>query len=540
MTRMNGGQALVRSLAAEGLRAVFGVPGAGQYEAIDALYSTPSIRYISVRHEQAASYMADGYARASGDVAAALVVEGPGLFNAMSGIATAFATSSPVLVVTGGRHHRKKGLELDETAWLGPLTKWVARAQRPAEIPDIVQEAFRQLRTGRPRPVAIEVPPAVFAATDEVSLAQPAADSSSTPGNAGVPPAEGTGEPRAIQRAADLLVAAQRPVIWAGGGVMRAKAATLVAELADYLQIPVVTTRQGKGSISELHPLSLGMAEMRFQPLRDWLAGRDLILAVGASHFSSADGQQIVRIDVDESELGGSDDVLQIQGDAYPVMIALNQAVAASTPPRADKADAVQAEVEAINGARFDPSAQLQPQWGFMQAIHAALPDDGIVIQGMNQMGYYSRNYFRARAPHAYLTSSLHGTLGCAYPIALGAKVACPQRAVVSISGDGGFLYNVQELATAVQNGINAVAIVFNDNAYGNVLRAQMEEFDGHVLGTKLQNPDFVALARSFGAHGVRAQDAAALQSSLSDAVAADNDKPTLIEVPVGMLDREF
>ena len=177
MPRMNGGEALVRSLAAEGLRAVFGVPGAGQYEAIDALYSTPSVRYIAVRHEQAASYMADGYARASGEVAAALVVEGPGLFNAMSGIATAFATSSPILVVTGDHHHRKRDLELDETAWLGPLTKWVGRVQRPAEIPDIVQAAFRHLRSGRPRPVAIEVPPAVFAATEEVSLAQPAGGS---------------------------------------------------------------------------------------------------------------------------------------------------------------------------------------------------------------------------------------------------------------------------------------------------------------------------------------------------------------------------
>ena len=172
MTRMNGGQALVRSLAAEGLRVVFGVPGAGQYEAIDALYSTPSIRYISVRHEQAASYMADGYARAGGEVAAALVVEGPGLFNAMSGIATAYATSSPILVVTGGHHHRKKGLDLDETAWLGPLTKWVARVQRPAEIPETVREAFRQLRSGRPRPVAIEVPPSVFAASEEVGPVQ--------------------------------------------------------------------------------------------------------------------------------------------------------------------------------------------------------------------------------------------------------------------------------------------------------------------------------------------------------------------------------
>ncbi len=529
MPRMNGGEALVRSLAAEGLRAVFGVPGAGQYEAIDALYSTPSIRYIAVRHEQAASYMADGYARASGEIAAALVVEGPGLFNALSGVATAYATSSPVLVVTGDHHHRKKGLELDETAWLGPLTKWVGRARSPAEIPALVQEAFQQLRSGRPRPVGIEVPPAVFAATEEVSLVQPAAAT----------PAPAVGDPRTIQRAADLLASARRPVIWAGGGVMRAKAATLVAELADYLQIPVVTTRQGKGSISERHPLSLGMAEMRFQPLRNWLSARDVILAVGTSHYSSGEGQQVIRIDVDETEFGG-DEMLAIQGDAYAVMLGLNRAVAAAGPSRGDKAEAVQGEVAAINEARFEPSRQLQPQWGFMEAIHAALPDDAIVIQGMNQMGYYSRNYFRARAPHSYLTSSSHGTLGCAYPIAVGAKVGCPDRVVVSLSGDGGFLYNVQELSTAVQYGINAVAVVFNDNAYGNVLRAQMEEFDGHVLGTQLHNPDFVALAQSFGAHGVRAEDADALHAALSEAVATENDKPVLIEVPVGMLDREF
>ena len=530
MARMNGGEALVRSLAAEGLRVVFGVPGAGQYEAIDALYTTPSVRYIAVRHEQAASYMADGYARASGEVAAALVVEGPGLFNALSGVATAYATSSPILVVTGGHHHRKKGLELDEEAWLGPLTKWVGRAGSPAEIPGLVQEAFQQLRAGRPRPVGLEVPPSVFAATEEVSLVQPADGS----------PASANLDTQAVQRAAELLVSARRPVIWAGGGVMRAKAATLVAELADYLQIPVVTTRQGKGAISELHPLSLGMAEMRFQPLRNWLAARDLILAVGTSHYSSGDGQQVIRIDVDEEEIGDGDYTLALRGDAYPAVMALNRAVAAAGPARADKAEAVQAEVAEINGARFDPSRQLQPQWGFMEAVHAALPDDAIVIQGMNQMGYYSRNYFRARGPHTYLTSSSHGTLGCAYPIALGAKVGCPDRVVVSLSGDGGFLYNAQELSTAVQYGINAVAVVFNDNAYGNVLRAQMEEFDGHVLGTRLHNPNFVAMAQSFGAHGVLAEDAEALRAALEEAVAGESGKPVLIEVPVGMLDREF
>ena len=307
-------------------------------------------------------------------------------------------------------------MELDETAWLGPLTKWVGRAQRPAEIPDIVQAAFRHLRSGRPRPVAIEVPPAVFAATEEVSLAQPAGGS----------PTSTDPEPRTIQRAAELLAAARRPVIWAGGGVMRARAATLVAELADYLQIPVVTTRQGKGSISELHPLSLGMAERRFQPLGNWLAGRDLILAVGTSHYSSGAGQQVVRIDVDEAEFDRNDDLLAIHGDAYPVMMALNRAVAAAGPSRADKAEAVQAEVAAINEARFDPSTQLQPQWGFMEAIHAALPDDAVVIQGMNQMGYYSRNYFRARAPQQLSDQFFARDAGLRLPDRVGRKGRLP------------------------------------------------------------------------------------------------------------------
>ena len=158
----------------------------------------------------------------------------------------------------------------------------------------------------------------------------------------------------------------------------------------------------------------------------------------------------------------------------------------------------------------------------------------------MNQMGYYSRNYFRASAPRSYFTGTSYGTLGFSYPVALGAKVAQPARTIVSLSGDGGFLYNVQELATAVKYGINAVVVVFNDNAYGNVLRAQMEQFDGHVLGTRLHNPDFVALAHSFGARGVLAEDADALHKALREATATDIDRPTLIEVPVGILDREF
>ena len=173
-----------------------------------------------------------------------------------------------------------------------------------------------------------------------------------------------------------------------------------------------------------------------------------------------------------------------------------------------------------------------------MQAIRAALPDDGILVQDMNQMGYYSRNYFPVYQPKNYLTSSQLGTLGSAFPIALGAKVARPDRAVVALCGDGGFLYNAQELATAVQYGIHAVVIVFNDNAYGNVMRAQQEQFDGRVLGTQLHNPDFVQLAEAYGACGVRVEGAAMLENALRQAL--QTPAPTLIEVPVGPMDRQY
>ncbi|MEM7532816.1 MAG: thiamine pyrophosphate-dependent enzyme [Chloroflexota bacterium] len=525
MPKMNGGQALIKSLAGEGIRVMFGIPGAGQYEGVDAIYTEPRIRYISVRHEQATTYMADGYARASGKIAAALVVPGPGLFNALSGVATAHANSSPLLLITGVSHHRQKGVVYEESPWLQGHTKWAGRASRPAEIPGLVKEAVKQLKMGRPRPVALEISSAVFAAVDNVDIHPMWAH-----------PVETTLE-EPLWVGTQLLVQAKRPVIWAGAGVMRADGESAVQALAEYLQIPVVTTRQGKGTLPETHPLCLGMAELRFAPLKSWLDERDLILAIGTSRDFPNPQQRVIKIDVDEGELGDAEHIHPIHADARWTVEALQQRVEELTPARAEDM-ATQAEVQAIKTARFDPAKQLQPQWDFMNAIRNALPADGIVVQGMNQMGYYSRNYFAASAPHTYLTSSSHGTLGCAFPIALGAKVAQPDRAVVALSGDGGFLYNAQELATAVQHGISAVVIVFNDNAYGNVLRAQMEEFDGHVVGTKLHNPDFVKLAHTYGAHGVLAEDAAALEEALRQAFATDG--PTVIEVPVGMMEREY
>ncbi|MEZ4865669.1 MAG: thiamine pyrophosphate-binding protein [Caldilineaceae bacterium] len=530
MPKLNGGQALIQQLQREGVRTVFGIPGQGQYEAVDALYQHPTIRYISVRHEQAATYMADGYARASGEIAAALVVQGPGLFNAAAGMATAYAVSSPMLVITGPHHlERKRGIATssnEASSALHAVTQWAAKANRPAEIPALVHEAMRQLKTGRPRPVGLEISPQVFAAFEEVQLLDAANPTALAP------------DPAAIATAAQRIAQAQRPVIWGGGGVQRAGAWAAVQALAEHLQAPVVTSRQGKGMLSDRHPLALGFAELRYPPLRAWLEQRDLIIAVGTSANVSKAGQPVIQIDIDQDQISHSEHVHGISGDAQAVLAALQAAVVTTIPARMAQAAVVQAEVKALNLGRFDPARQLQPQWDFMQAMRRVLPDDTILVQGMNQMGYYSRNYWPVYAPRSYLTASSLATLGCAFPLALGAKVAQPARPVVALSGDGGFLYNSQELATAVQYGINVVVIVFNDNAYGNVLRAQLENFDGRVIGTELHNPDFVKLAQSYGAHGCLAADAAALESALGEALATP--RPTLIEVPVGRLAREY
>ena len=518
MTKMTGGQALSASLYREGVRVVFGLPGAGQYEAIDGIYEEPGIRYFTTRHEQATTHMADGYARVSGKIATALVIPGAGVFNASTGIATAHSVSSPILVVTG-RHDQSPN---DDMPSIRQITKWAARATNPTEVPATVHEAFYHLKTGRPRPVYIEVPHEVLAAEAEVELLE---------SESYAPPA---GEPENIAQAAHLLAAAERPAIWAGTGVQRSGASQALQTLAEHLQAPVVTGRESKGVISDGHPLSLGMGELRFEPLRKWLAQRDVILAVGTSRFGNGDNkQQIIRIDIDEVEIERTaHNCVGILGDARCCLEAIYRIVSTTTAARPSCTE----EVRAINTARFDPKIQLQPQWGFMQAMRAAIPDDGIFIQGMNQMGYYSRSYYPVYEPRSYLISA--GNLGVAFPLALGAKIAKPDKAVVVASGDGGFLYNSQELATAVQYGINVVVIVFNDNAYGNVLRAQIEQFDGHVLGTELYNPDFVKLAEAYGVQGVRVHDADQLESALREALAAD--APRVIEVPVGKMDRQY
>ena len=521
---MTGGQALVQSLQREGIRTVFGIPGAGQYEIVDALWEADDVSYVSVRHEQATTYMADGYFRATGEAAGVVVVQGPGFFNTTAGLATAFDASSPMLVVTGTNQYSHDAGEVDSEL-LVPLTKWQAKAERPADLPELVSEAVMQMRAGRPRPVLLQMGQEVLALQEDVTLLEPEDYNPPIP------------DPAEIEHAARILAASQSPVIWAGGGVHIARASENLARLAEYLQAPVVATANGKGAISDRHPLSMGFAETRYEPLARWLADRDVVLAVGTrTPFPNVEGRTVVRIDIDSAETSRKGHhTLGLTGDASVTLDALLEALSGLVEPREDRE---QADIAALLRERFAARNQLEPQRSLIEAIRQAVPDDGIFVQGMNQLGYYSRNYLPVYKGGRCLTASHHGTLGHAFPVGLGAKLGAPDRAVVVLSGDGGFLYNSQELATAVQYGIGIVVIVFNDNAYGNVLRAQQQQFRGHVLGTRLHNPDFVSLGLAYGARAVRANGAGDLQMALEGAL--EIGLPTLIEVPVGEMERVY
>jgi len=525
MARMTGGEALVQQLHREGVRVVFGLPGVQLYGVMAALREQPAIRFIQTRHEQATSYMADGYARAGGGVGTALVVPGPGLLNAAAGLSTAYSASSPVFMLSGQVPRSQIGRDIgvlhevnDQLDCIRPVTKWRRRVLEVADVPAAVRAAMHQLTTGRPRPVELEMPPETMEEEGEAVMLDPV-----HPMRPAAPAAD-------IRRAVDLLVGAQRPVIYAGGGVVLGGASEALTTLAEYLQAGVITSAEGKGAISDHSELSLGATVWPQSPVRNHLLQADVILAVGtrfALAVPKAD-QQVIHIDIDPDEIGRNHrKTFGLVGDASGTLEAMVEAVRAAAPPRSSR----KAEYEAL---RAETTALAQePQGSIVKSLRAGMPENAILVAGMTQIGYYSRPFFPTYEARTYLTSSYSGNLGYEYPVALGAKVACPTRPVVAVIGDGGFMYNVQELATAVQQKINVIAVVFNDNAYGNVAR-DLDETWGGAYGAALHNPDFMKLADAFGVHGIRAKEPTQVGALVRDAIQLD--RPVLIEVPVGRM----
>jgi acetolactate synthase I/II/III large subunit len=527
MARMTGGEAIVKALAREGVKVAFGLPGVQLYGIVTAFRDEP-IRFITVRHEGSSTYMADGYARAGGGIGVAVAVPGPGLLNAAAGLNTAYAASSPVLMIAGQipRHQigKKIGVlhELDDQLdAIAGSTKWRRSILQGADAPGIVHEAFRQLRSGRPRPVAIEMPWDTMEEEVDVTLGPVDAH----PPRAAAPAAD-------VDRAAEMLLGAERVAIYAGGGVHLSGAHEALAAVAEHLQAGVVETAEGKGALSDASDLSLGAGLFPKSPLRGYLDAADVVLVVGsrcALAMFPAD-KPVVQIDADADEIGRNHKkTFGLVGDARATLERLLERLRSGKPRASRKAEreALRAEVAAF--------MTQEPNSSILRSLRQGIPEDAVVVAGMTQMGYYSRPFFPVYRPRTYLTSSYSGNLGFEYPTALGAKVATPNRPVVMIAGDGGFLYYAQEMATAVQQGINVVAVVFNDNAYGNVAR-DLDEHWGGKFAAELHNPDFVRLAEAYGAVGRRAQEPPEVGKLVADAIQLD--RPVLIEVPVGRMAR--
>jgi acetolactate synthase-1/2/3 large subunit len=524
---MTGGEAIVKSLRQYGIDTLFGIPGVQLDHLFVALYDErKAIRVIANRHEQGCAYMAFGYAKSSGRVGAYTVVPGPGFLNSSAALATAYACNTPVLCITGqvpsqqigrsfGAHHEIT----DQFGIMRNLTKWAIRIEHPARVPDAMEKAFRMLSSGRRRPVGIEMAPDIMAMKAEVALRKPVA---------APPPAEPDSE--LIDQAAAMLGKARNPVVVAGSGVFGAEAELL--QVAEMLQAPVIMTRNGSGAVSARH--YLGLSESAGH--RIWPEA-DVVLAVGTRLYGQYrdwginDELKLIRIDIDPQELErNAKPAIGIFADAKLSLATLADCLGRHNRRRASRKD----ELEGLKAHLQTEYEKLSPQIDYIKAIRAALPDDGFIVGESTQLAYATRVAMPFYRPRTFVTSGYQGTLGYGFPTALGVKVANPDKQVISITGDGGFLFGASELATAVQHRIATVTLIFNNNAYGNIKRAQIQKYGGKVIATDLHNPDFVKLAETYGALGLRVKTPEALASAIRQGF--DHDGPTLIEIPVGDL----
>jgi acetolactate synthase-1/2/3 large subunit len=531
MARMSGAEALVALLVREGIKVVFGLPGVQIMDALDAIYRDKSIRWISVRHEQTAAYMAYGYALSTGKTGVVMVLPGPGALNTTAAIGTAYSSSAPVLLISGQIESKHLGFnrgvlhELDEQIEIfRHLTKYCGRAVHPGDIPDILCRALRELKTGCPRPVEIEVPFDLWAKQGEMVF-------SSTEKSAPFPPDNAD-----IEKSVKTLKKAKRPMILAGRGAVKSGISAELTTLAEKLKAPVVMTPEGLGLIPDTHPFCGGNSTLWLNPI---FKESDTILVIGAklraagnTHFHMESDQRVIQVDCNSGELRRNFLTgLEISTDTRLTMKAILNGLGNQTSSTWQEKE--------IAGLRKGLKKKLEKaaplQMSVIDTVHSVLGDDGILVPDITNIGYWCDVAYPVNKLYSYIEISYFATLGFAFPTALGAKAANPGKAVVAICGDGGFPYASAELATAVQEKINVVTLIFTDKAYGTVSNIQRRQFGGRYIGNKLHNPDYVKFAEAFGAIGLRVEKHEELGKKLSEAIKAD--RPALIEIPVPQMD---
>ena len=546
MTKMSGAQALLESLERQNVEVIFGILGGAILPVYDALCGNKKIRHILARHEQGAAHAAEGYARASGRPGVCMATSGPGATNLVTGIANAYMDSSPIIAITGQVPSsgvntsymigRDAFQEADIIGITTPITKYNYQPRTIAEIPIVVNTAFHIATTGRPGPVLIDLPKNVQAGIAEVEFT----DKIDARGYKPVI------EPdlAKISEAADLLARAEKPIILAGGGVIISQASDELMQMSDLLMAPVATTFMGKGAFPEVHPMSVGSIGMHGNPAANRLMSEaDVLLAVGTRFSDRATANldtfcsnaKKIHIDIDAAEIGKNIEVdVPMVGDAKVSLKMLYVALAKKLQKNEGKAwtKRVKEAKEQLSPLLKEMPKDLLPK-ALLTELRKLLPENTIVTTEVGQNQMWSALYFKALKPRTFISSGGLGTMGFGFPAALGAKVACPDRPVVDIAGDGSFIMTEQELACSVTENIPVTVIVLNNSVLGMVAQWQRMLYKRRYMAVNLgKTPDFVKLAEAYGAQGFRASSMEEFQKAVKTAL--NSTVTTVIDVPIG------
>jgi acetolactate synthase-1/2/3 large subunit len=518
-----GAKLLIEGLQREGVETIFGYPGGVVLPIYDELYDSP-LRHILVRHEQAAAHAADGYARASGRVGVCLATSGPGACNLVTGIATAYMDSIPIVAITGQVPTSLLGndafQESDITGITMPVTKHNYLVKKASDLPRIIQEAFYIAGTGRPGPVLIDIPKDVSTGTVEIELPR-----EETVTLRGYQPTY-KGHQRQMDRAIELITLAERPLIYAGGGVILSNASGELVRLAEQMMIPVTTTLMGLGAIPGDHPLNLGMLGMHGTEYANFAVTEcDLLIAIGVRFDDRVTGKldtfaphaKIIHIDIDPAEIGKNKKVdVPIVGDVRNILGEIVQ--------KLQKTGHYQAWLEKVKGwkkkhpLRYKDDGKLRPQY-ILQQLSALLKGEGIIVSEVGQNQMWTAQYYCFRKPRTWITSGGLGTMGYGLPASMGVHYARPDETVFDIAGDGSIQMNIQELGTIAQYKIPVKIAILNNRFLGMVRQWQELFYDRRYSFTELPPVDFVKIGQAYGIDGIRVESRDEVQSSLKTAI---------------------
>jgi acetolactate synthase-1/2/3 large subunit len=541
---MSGAKAIIKALERQKVDVIFGILGGAVLPIYDH-FRNSEIRHILCRHEQGAAHAAEGYARASGKPGVCMATSGPGATNLVTGIANAYMDSAPIIAFTGQVPTISKNTtymigrdsfqEADIVGITTPITKYNYQLKSAVEIPETVKNAFYIATTGRPGPVLIDVPKDLQTDVAEMNFSDKIRIKGYKPTT--------KPHPLQIERAVKLLIKAEKPVILSGGGVITSNASNDLIKTAETLIAPVATSFMGKGSFPENHPLSLGSIGMHGNPVANkLLCEADVVLAVG-TRFSDRStgtlstfcaGAQMIHIDIDAAEIGKNIEVnVPIVSDAKKALREINNRILKQLKNRKESPWAIRVKEtkQLLNKPPKKNDSNLKPK-AILHELRKILPNNAILATEVGQNQMWSALYFNSLKPRTFISSGGLGTMGFGFPAAIGAKVACPNKPVIDIAGDGSFRMTEQELATSVTEDIPVIVIVLNNSVLGMVAQWQRLFFKRRYSEVKLgSSPDFVKLAEAYGAQGLRAKSLKEFKNAVKQALKSD--VTTVIDVPI-------